>query len=259
MKNVLRVSMAVLFLLGIVSCNNDKEDGTAQMSVTLTDAPGNYDAVYIDVQDVVIKYNGSNDEVPIGEINAGVYNLLDLTGGVSVLLVEDEIPAGMISQIRLILGSNNSIVVDGETFPLDTPSAQQSGLKIQVNETVEAGIFYEFILDFVVDESIVEQGNGGFILKPVIRATTVAETGAISGMTLPLDVQTLVTATDGVYEISAYTDMVTGAFLLSGVPEGTYTVTVEADPAAGLPIKIIEDVNVIIGQINDLGTIDLNL
>ncbi|RDK88627.1 carboxypeptidase family protein [Marinirhabdus gelatinilytica] len=251
------VSMFLLTILGACSSDDDTttpEEETARMSIKLTDAPGDYDAVFIDVQDVVVKYNGEDNEVNIGEVNAGVYDLLELTGGVSVLLVDDELPAGDISQIRLILGSNNTIVVNGETFPLQTPSSQQSGLKINVNETLEGGVFYEFILDFDVDKSIVEQGNGGYLLKPVIRASTEAETGAMTGAVLPLGIQTLVTAENATTEISAFTNEA-GVFVLSGVPAGTYTVTYEADVALGFPPVVVTNVGVEIGAVTELDTV----
>lgn len=251
------ISLCVLTMFMSCSNNDDSEvatEQTARMSVTLVDAPGDYDAVFVDVQNVVIKYNGSDEEVVIGDVNAGVYDLLELTGGVSILLVDDEIPAGSISQIRLILGDDNTVVVDGESFPLQTPSAQQSGLKISVNETLEAGIFYEFILDFDVEKSIVQQGNGGYLLKPVIRASTVAETGGIAGDVLPLGIQTLVTATNGSTEISSYTDA-SGTFVLSGVPAGTYSVTYEADVALGFSIIVVENVQVTNGIVTQLDTV----
>lgn len=248
---------SICMLAFLISCNSDddttntQEQEMARMSVKLTDAPGDYDAVFIDVEDVVVKYNGNSEEVVIGDVNAGIYDLLELTGGVSVLLVDNEIPAGDISQIRLILGDNNSVVVDGDTFPLQTPSAQQSGLKINVNETLEGGIFYEYILDFDVDKSIVTQGNGGYLLKPVIRATTEANTGAITGAVLPLGIQTLVTAENANTEITAYTDA-EGIFVLSGVPSGTYTLTYEADASLGFPPIIINDVEVVVGAVTEV-------
>ncbi len=248
---------SLCMLAFLTSCSSDDDSQTpseqemARMSVKLTDAPGDYDAVFVDVQDVVIKYNGQEEEVVIGEVNAGIYDLLELTGGVSVLLVDDEIPAGDISQIRLILGDDNTVVVDGETFPLQTPSAQQSGLKINVNETLLGGIFYEFILDFDVDKSIVQQGNGGYLLKPVIRATTEADTGAITGAVLPIGIQTLVTAENANNEISAFTDE-TGIFVLSGVPAGTYTLTYEADVNLGFPPIVVNDVEVVVGAVTEV-------
>ena len=263
MKFYLKFALLPLLCAGLFSCNNDDntstidESGQSRFAVRLTDAPGDYDAVFIDVQDVVIKYNGDTDDqddVTIGAVNTGVYDLLELTGGVNVLLVDDEVPSGNISQIRLILGANNTIVVDGETFPLQTPSAQQSGLKVQVNETLENGIFYEFLLDFDVDESIVQQGNGGYLLKPVIRASVETESGAIAGSVLPLGFLTEVTATDGVTEISAFTDDA-GNYVLSGVPAGSYTVTYEMDAAAGFDIVTVTDVAVEVGVVTTVDVV----
>ncbi len=261
MKTVLKSLFILSLLISFVSCSDDNSDnqdtdnGTARMAIRLTDAPGDYDAVFVDVESVVIKYNGNEDETVFADVNAGIYDLLELTAGVNVLLVDEDIPAGSISQIRLILGEDNTIVVDGETFSLATPSAQQSGLKIQVNETLEDGILYDFILDFDVDKSILQTGNGQYKLKPVIRASTVAETGAIAGTVLPLDIQTMVTATDGVNEISTFTNE-TGAYLLTGLPEGTYTVTFAADVDLELPIITIEDVDVTIGVVTTLETVE---
>ncbi len=261
MKTYLKYALMSVLAFGIVSCDDDdnsSERGEARMAVRLTDAPGDYDAVFIDVQDVVIKYNGNNDDdddVTISnDVNAGVYDLLELTAGTNVLLVDDQVETGNLSQIRLILGSDNTIVVDGETFPLQTPSAQQSGLKVQVNETLEDGIFYEFLLDFDVDESIVQQGNGGYSLKPVIRASVEAESGAIFGSVFPVDFITEVTATNGTTEISAFTNE-TGQFLLAGVPSGTYTLNYQIDAAAGFETITVTDVNVEVGAITTVGDV----
>jgi len=252
MKNVFKAFLALTIIFGFVACSDDDDNGnttgTARLSVQLVDAPGDYDHVYIDVQDVVVKYEGTEDEVSIGDINAGVYDLLELTGGVSVLLVDDDIPAGNVSQMRLILGPDNSIVVDGETYPLATPSAQQSGLKLQIHQTLEEGVFYEYILDFDVEQSIVVQGNGGYSLKPTINVSLVADAGEIAGHVFPSTVQTLVTASNasGTVEVSAYTNA-EGNYVLYGLPQGTYTVTFEADPILGLPPIVIPDVEVVAG------------
>jgi hypothetical protein len=240
--------------------NNESIQGTSQISVKLMDRPGEYDNVFVEVVDVRIKVNDSgNDEsgwVSLDAINTGVYDLLELTGGINVLLVDDfVIPSGTLNQIRLVLGDDNSVVIDGETFPLNTPSAQQSGLKIQVNETLEPNISYTFLLDFDVDESIVVAGNSGNInLKPVIRASIEANSGALSGSVEPADVQTEITATNGVDTISAYAD-VDGNFVLVGLSGGTYTVTITPDPVSGFPIQIIEDVEITVGSTTDLGII----
>ncbi|QQX77683.1 MULTISPECIES: DUF4382 domain-containing protein [Aequorivita] len=259
MKSLLKLSLIAFLFIGFASCSSDDDsntnEGKAKLSIRLTDAPGDYENVFVDVQEVVIKYNNGQEDLNLG-INAGIYDLLELTAGVNVLLFNDEVPAGSISQIRLVLGEQNNIVVDGQTLPLATPSAQQSGLKIQVNETLEAGILYEFMLDFDVDKSIVSQGNGDYSLKPVIRATTVAESGAISGTIVPPGIVTMITAVSGTTEISTYANPL-GEFLLSGVPDGTYTVTAQADVNLGIPPVVIENVTVVQGEVTAIGEINL--
>ncbi len=258
MKRLMKLSLLAIVLLAFTACSDDdkNENQTSRIMVHLTDAPGDYDAVFIDVQDVVVKYSDGEGEVSLGNINTGIYDLLELTGGLTALLADEEVPSGNVSQMRLVLGSNNSIVVDGETFALATPSAQQSGLKLNINQTLEAGILYEFILDFDVEQSIVVQGNGGYLLKPVIRASTVAESGSITGQVLPVGFQTLVTASNGTDTISAYT-ATNGQFELYGVPDGTYTVTIEPEAASGFSIMVLENVVVVNGEVTVLGTINL--
>lgn len=261
MKSLFKLSLIAMLFAGLASCSNDDDsnpninEGNAKLALRLTDAPGDYEAVFVDVEEVVIKYNGEQEDVALG-INAGIYDLLELTAGVNVLLYDDEVPAGKISQIRMILGDENSIVVNGEVHPLATPSAQQSGLKIQVNETFEPGVLYEFMLDFDVDKSIVSQGNGGYSLKPVIRASSVAESGAISGKIFPAGNLTMITAVNGPIEISTYANA-QGDFLLSAVPDGVYTVTIQADLALGLPAVVVENVIVEQGEVTHMGVINL--
>ncbi|HAZ25659.1 MAG TPA: hypothetical protein DCY95_14560, partial [Algoriphagus sp.] len=74
---------------------------------------------------------------------------------------------------------------------LKTPSAQQNGLKIKVNQPIEGGQSYNLVIDFDVAKSIVVAGNSGnIILKPVLRAY-LEEAAGISGLVLPLDAQTI--------------------------------------------------------------------
>lgn len=259
MKSLLKLSILTLLIVGFTACNNDDNssymEGNAKLALRLTDAPGDYEAVFIDVEAVEIKYNGNQDDLILA-IESGIYDLLELTAGVNVLLYDDEVPAGRISQIRLILGDDNTIVVDGQILPLATPSAQQSGLKINVKQDLEPGILYEFILDFDVDKSIVAQGNGGYSLKPVIRAITTAESGAISGNILPDNILTLVTAINNDYEVSSYTNS-EGEFLLSGVPDGVYTVTIQPDITLEISPIVLNNIVVIKGEVTALGEINL--
>ncbi len=263
----LKLIYVTILTLTFIGCNDESNskldsDGPASISVRLQDMPGDYENVFVEVVDVMVKYDsdeGDNGWQSLEAINTGIYDLLELTGGIDVLLVDDyEIPSGVLKQVRLILGEENSVVIDGETFPLKTPSAQQSGLKIQVNQALEPNINYTFLLDFDVDESIIMAGNSGnIILKPKLRASVEALSGIIVGSILPIDVQTEITATNGTDIISSFADA-DGNFMLVGLPEGSYTVTVTPDESSGLVEQVIEDVSVLVGETTDLGQITLN-
>jgi hypothetical protein len=189
-------------------------------------------------------------------VNKGVYNLLELTGGLDTLLGSFEIPAGTISQIRLVLGSNNSIVVAGKNYNLSTPSAQQSGLKLNVHYKIQEGLTYDFTLDFDAAKSIVENGAGKYILKPVIRVITEALNGAISGIIAPVDSNPVVTAILNNDTISTYPNE-NGLFLLGKLNEGSYKVQIL--PKDGFVSKTFEKVTVTKGKVTDLGTIELSI
>ena len=252
MKKFTGLLLAFVAVTMFISCSDDDStsDQNARVKISMTDAPGDYEKVFVDVIDVKIKADAAADEegwVSLSNVNPGIYDLLTLTGGVTQLLADAEVPAGFLGQIRLILGNDNSVVINGESQPLSTPSAQQSGLKLQVNQELEAGVTYEYLLDFDVDESIVSAGgSGGYSLKPVIRLSAKEGTGTISGEVQPSLFQSVVTATNASHNISAYT-AADGKFSLNGVPAGTYQVTVTPAVSTGLGVKVINNVQVASG------------
>jgi len=245
----------MLFALtaGFVSCSKDDDSadqqGKAHVAVKLTDAPGDYEGVYIDVEEVLVSSSAETDaEVKwetIAQIDEEPINLLELTGGVTKLLAETDLPAGYLTQIRLVLGENNYVVESGsdKQIMLKTPSAQESGLKLQVNQELQADAEYTFILDFDVDKSVVNTGNGGYNLKPVIRTSVEENSSSITGTVVADAEDVIVTAKSLHAEVSAHTDA-DGRFELHGLPAGTYLITVTPDAASGLSIATMNNVEV---------------
>lgn len=265
MKNLKKVLLScctlvviALFMIGCDSKEDSNPGGVSTIKVRMTDAPAEYDAVNVEVIDVKIKNNSNLDEggwVSIGNITPGIYNLLDLTGGVTAALADNQVPSGFLGQIRLILGENNTVIKDGVTYPLRTPSAQQSGLKLQVNQTLLPNITYDFLIDFDVDQSVVVQaGNSGnYNLHPVLRVTSNAVSGSIKG-TIPGSVPVLASVVVGGVVVSAYTDA-EGVFYLHGIPAGTYAVTLTPDVLSSIPVHVVENVVVENAQTTDVGSI----
>lgn len=251
MKNVFAIFMMLGSVLFFFSCSKkDEQLAKAHLTMSLTDDPASYDAVFIDVQGVEL--TGDNGNAFDINVNPGIYNLLALSNGIDTIIATGDIDAGTIQQIRLILGDNNSVVVDGVSYPLATPSAQESGLKLQVHETFEAGVSYAMLLDFDAGKSIVQEGNGDYKLKPVINVIDFAVSGSIKGIVLPVEANVYLQAISGNDTISTYAND-NGAFLIQGVPAGTYSVHII--PVLPFLEISIDNVNVSVGNVTDIGTI----
>jgi hypothetical protein len=251
---ILRSVMYALFFSSLVliipACKKDSNDSKAHLSIRMTDAPANFEAVLVDIQGVEVM--GSDGNAVVLNTNKGIYNLLDFSNGLDTLIASADVNAGTISQIRLLLGPNNSVIVNGDSFPLSTPSAMQSGLKLQIHQTFEANVSYSILLDFDANQSIVTTGSGTYQLKPVIRTINAAINGSIKGNTTPVGFIALVTATSGSETYTTVTND-NGYFMVTGLPAGTYVLTIT--PALPLlPVTITGNV-VVAGVSTNVGLI----
>ncbi|HWB26893.1 MAG TPA: DUF4382 domain-containing protein [Chitinophagaceae bacterium] len=251
------LAAAAVFVSSCSKNDSGSSSGTSHMNVYMTDDPALYSSVKVDVQDVQVHVNGDTSEgswQSVHVLKAGVYDLLDLSNGKDTLLASADVPAGKITQMRLVLGSNNSVTANGAEHTLITPSAQQSGLKLNIDQTLNAGVSYSLWLDFDAGKSIVKSGSD-YILKPVIRAYTKAETGAVKGYVLPItadaSVYVMASATDTV--ATAMPDPQTGYFQVNGLAAGSYTLVIHSN--IGLGDLTVNNVAVATGDVTDAGTI----
>jgi len=221
--------------------------GTGIMQLSLTDAPScGYDHVYLTVDRVRVHKNSTAVDGDTGWSEvvltpARRIDLLTLTNGVLDDLGQTPLPAGKYTQMRLVLASNsgsnppaNSVTpTGGAEVALTTPSAQQSGIKLNVNMDVAAGTVADFVIDFDACKSIVKRGNSGqYNLKPVI---TVIPLVSNAGMRIVgyVDPSIAVASTNVSVQASglpvkATVPDSTGKFELYPVPVGTYDLVVTA-------------------------------
>jgi len=238
----------VIIISGCTEINPDAAHANIQFR--LTDSPGDYQQVNIDVVGVKIIVNDSLIELGT---NQGIYNLLEFVNGRDTLLVDEEITSGFVSQIRLVLGENNTVMIDSTLYDLKTPSAQQSGLKLNVHQEVQGGESYAYVIDFRVEKSVLKTGNDKYILKPVIRVFTEAITGSVKGVVQPVEAKPLVMAILQEDTLSTYADTVSGAFIIRGLSEGSYRLKFE--PVEGFQDTVLSDIGVIPGQVTELDTL----
>jgi len=247
------IVLCVLLGLNLSSCKKDASNTSSYpYSVRLTDASGPYSAVNIDLQGVEV--TGIDGNTVSLNVHAGIVNVLRFSNGLDTLITTGNLEVATVEQIRLILGANNSVVINNVKYPLSTPSAEQTGLKLQVHQTLEAGVQYSVLLDFDVDKSIVLEGNGTYKLKPVIRTVEVAINGSIRGKISPIGILASVTATSGDNSYSSNVNA-SGDFMLMGLPAGTYSITVT--PALPLLPVIKSSIIVTTGVTTNIGVITL--
>lgn len=244
------IAVVVVLMFVVQSCSNEVTssniDGeSARVQLILVDAPGDYLEVNVEIVD--IQYNSSDDDEgwksfsPESGYPINV-DLTELIAGNNLVLSDEIIPSGMLKQIRLVLSDDNYLVIDGAPEPihLNTPSAQQSGLKLKLDTELESGFSYTFILDWDVDKSIVKAGNSGsYNLKPVINVNAEVNSGTLKGnvigklsvgdadaVALENVVVEVFSADNANISLSTTQTDVNGDFMFQGLPSGTYVLKI---------------------------------
>ncbi len=258
------LGFALVAVFCFYSCTKNQKStntsGTSRLQIGLTDSPDpSVKEVWVDIVQIEIIMGDSSHPLILNGSHPGLYNLLALTNGKDTILADATIPAGTISQIRLILGDNNYIITTtGEKIALKTPSAQESGLKVQIHQDVTGGILYRLTLDFDVARSIVFAGNSGqVLLKPVLRILSFMPSGGdIEGVVTPDSVLTFVYAIQGTDTVATTsTDITNGDFLIKDIPAGNYTVTFVPSDTTYKSVFLSSTVS--LGQITMLDTVKL--
>jgi hypothetical protein len=255
-------SVGAILFFGSCSKNDKSTAGTtSRLQVSLTDGPDpSVKEVWVDIQQIEILMGDTTKPIILNGSHPGMYNLLDFSDGKDTLLADATIPPGTISQIRLILGDNNYIItMDGVKIPMKTPSAQESGLKVQVHQPVTGGILYRLTLDFDAGKSIVKAGNSGnYLLKPVLRIFSLIPSGGdILGVVMPDSARTFVFAIQGLDTVaSTSTDTSSGKFLFKDIPAGNYSLFFLPSDTSLKQTSI--NTVVVLGQITNVDTIQLH-
>ena len=162
--------------------------GQGKLSVLLTDAPAEFEAVYVTIAEVHVHNAGSGEEEWIVVATPNItYNLLELQNGVTTFMGEELIPSGDYTQLRMVLGStpdaeNNIlgnphpeahyiILDDDQAYALKVPS---NTVKYNHNFTIVDGGDVEMVIDFDAKKSVHSAGDK-WLLKPVLKVKTELE------------------------------------------------------------------------------------
>lgn len=178
---------------------------SSNLRISMTDAPSrDLKSVFVNVAHVELFIKrGSSEARLIVAQNLGMVDLLTLRNGVLLPLQDVQLPVGVeVKSIRLVLKSDNNhgIKADNSRCEMQTPSGQQSGIKVHLAApfVLENNYVYSMVMDFDAEKSVVIKGNGDCLLKPVLkllqvtRTTTIVHPPPVGSGEEPVDPVTLV-------------------------------------------------------------------
>jgi len=256
------------------SVNNAVPAGKQNLSIFMTDGPGYFDSVLVDIRSVKVLIDTCSKKDHDGHwedhhdrdtcdvwdslaIHPGVYDLFTLRNGTDTLLAGGNVPAGRIIVIKIELGTHNSLVKDSVKYPLLLPPRTSPFIYI----TLRGDEWDEYLpgrlqlwMDFDISRSVIRVRDNMFYLRPFIRIFTRKASGEIEGRVLPKDAFTVITATssnDTAYAIPGRD----GEYKMRGLNPGTYSVFFNA--SNGYKDTTITGVNVTLGKETNLGTLTL--
>lgn len=268
--------IAMLLILAGIGCDDDPETGRVHM--VLGDEPFPTDLIEsarIIVESVSINVTDSDDDGWTRyAIEDGDFDLLLLQNGITAELVDAELPAGNLQEVRLVVESGEIELKDGRTFTLKIPSGSSSGLKVKIrppivivpDETVEVLLDVDVSRSFKSIPASPRQVDDieSFQFHPVVRAANLATTGSVAGYVfstegtedvlddLPLEGASIMVYTDS--DTSAAIADAEGFYRVMGLAPHVWNVTAEA---IGF-VSASTDVEVIAGIEAEVDTLRLS-
>ncbi|MFT3845158.1 MAG: DUF4382 domain-containing protein [Lacibacter sp.] len=235
MKTAVKVLFAVAVLISflLLSCKKESsaDEGKQMVNVYLTDNPVNFQQVNVDIQKLELKIEvkdsaGVEHEFwEVLTIRPGVYNLLNFRNGIDTLFATGFVTRGEVKKIRITLGGNNSIMVNGLTLPLTLKDAVVIIDADDITEVAGSGI--KIHLDFDAAGSINLGSNGLFELLPHIRTFSDDHDGRIEGKILPAEAGAVVVLKSSSQTLMAIPED-DGKFKIRGIKAGTVDLFIDA-------------------------------
>jgi hypothetical protein len=168
MKTLMKLALISLFAIGIGGCDKNNDNGMSTVNANMKSIPSsNYQAVKVEVTEIQIHNDATGWEII--DVPDQIYDLQLLQNNATVALGNIKMETGTITQVRMVLGNENSIMVNGVNSPLSISSQDETGLKVNVSQKLERDRTYTLTLELDVNQSIVSENNT-YKLRPVLHA-----------------------------------------------------------------------------------------
>jgi hypothetical protein len=263
MKKYLKLLLGIQIIFFAFACNKENMNATGATNTTsnangaqafniyLTDGPIWNDTVNLDIKLVEAKLDtsmhkgddhfGDNDADSLNDLKhndqfghwdtlnftPNIYNVAALRNGIDKLLATANIK-GTLRKVRITLGTNNTIIDSGITYPLINKSKYvyadihaNHHQKDSVNQAAQA-----LWLDFDLFRSI-KKINGSYYLLPFLKPFSNENFASVQGTVLPIDAKPTITiynTTDTSYGLPNKA----GFYKIRGIVQGTYSINFKA-------------------------------
>jgi Domain of unknown function (DUF4382)/Carboxypeptidase regulatory-like domain len=262
LKKLLSAASVILFtMVAFLACQkgetskNSPTSGGQSLSVYLTDGPGKFDKLLMQISVVEVKLdtsaahmhddqfgdpngmNGMKDDDrdddhkghdEFGQwdtlnIKPGTYDLLSLRNGVDTLLASGEIN-GTIRKIRITVGSV-TVIKDSVSYPVTLLPGVNNYLYIRIHKEHQQhnGNDTRLWVDFDVARSVINI-NGKYYLRPVLKPFCDNNFAEVEGVVLPVDAAATVSIYNATDTANAFPGK-DGKYKVRGLKEGIYSIT----------------------------------
>jgi len=235
----LGASIGALALAGCGGGGGGGMGTNGSLTVAMVDAPAlNISALNVTIDKVEANVNGNWMAIAT---TPQTFNLLSLVKNEKIL-GSATLPAGHYTQVRFFPTAATVTDATG-THSVTIPSGVRTGVKVNVDYDITPNVVTTILLDFNVQKSLVRQGNGQYLLQPVIPAVVKVLSGTISGVVTssgnPVQGATVTaTYTTGTNyplgtAVNTGLSQADGSFKIWALLPGTYTVTASFTDAGG--------------------------
>jgi hypothetical protein len=240
-----------IFFIACKKENSGSSAGTAgksQLSIYMMDDPVAFTKVLIDIKQIAVKidtaahhadadddhewnddyrgcHNGNSTIWDTLSITPGVYDLLKLRNGTDTLLASSLIANGKVLQVRITLGTNNTVYTDSVThYPLNLIGTTNSFyLNVRREDiSVVSNSQFKLWFDFNLSRSIFFINNK-YWLRPQLTPFNDMQKPKLEGRVLPEGASGLVTifnTADTLYALP----WDGGYYQVRGINAGTYSI-----------------------------------
>jgi hypothetical protein len=156
---------------------------------------------------------------------SGDIDLLKVINGEPQLLGEVVLPANThLNQLRLILAEGSYVIADGQQYPLEIPSGEQTGLKINGDWGITGGQITSVQLDFNADDIRFNKAQG-YRIKPTVKVANVILAEANDGEIKPETDSAITTSNSVVVSPDSEAVLKIGEGLQLTIPKGAVSET----------------------------------